>query len=87
MRLKEGKSNYRASNLISKLQIVPESAYYHSKKDTRRWCKGKSGVLHDYQLVRSVKLSAVPHFGQLNWRLLTFLCSNCNRKEYQSLVR
>lgn len=53
MRLKENNDNWRASNVVRKQAEAPQQPHYKSKKDTKRWCKGKVGVKHEYDLVKA----------------------------------
>lgn len=52
-----------------------------SKKDTRRWCRGKVGVEHktvckDYREVKGLG-TAIPGFAK-DWRLL--VCTECGKE-------
>jgi hypothetical protein len=49
MRLKEDKSNWKASNILRKIALLPDEPRTHKKKSTRKWCKGVVGIKHDYQ--------------------------------------
>lgn len=49
MRLKEDKSNWKASNIIRKIKEIPEEPRLSKRKSTRKWCKGVVGKKHDYQ--------------------------------------
>jgi hypothetical protein len=51
----------------------PEVLPYRSRKDTKRWCRGKVGVLHDYRWNRR----------RYSWRANDFveeeICRVCGR--------
>lgn len=44
---------------------------HRSKKNTKKWCKGKEGKLHSPVWVKSTKY--------LNFDWLEYTCSNCNK--------
>lgn len=47
----------------------------HKKKNTRKWCKGREGVIHDLQLIERSS------FLQWSWKL--YKCTNCGKKVYR----
>jgi hypothetical protein len=89
MRLKETKDNWKASNVIRKIAEPPEFPITRGHKDTKKWCKGKPGVLHDYDLteVKVDKNGSVPFFGQRGYAFLEFRCLNCKKRLLQGLIR
>lgn len=74
MRLKENRSNWKASNILRKIKPIPEEWKLHNKKDTHKWCKGKEGVPHDYVLVDK--------FRWRFWSHKKLKCSNCGKEKY-----
>jgi hypothetical protein len=86
MRLKEDSDNWKASNLTRKLKPLPVSPRHISRKDTKRWCGGHVGRLHDYYLVES-NHSSFHIFDSEEHRWLIFRCATCRKELYQSLER
>lgn len=76
MRLKEDNSNYKASNVKRKLVQTPEASRHKSKKNTRRWCKGKVGTPHDFDITKIQRL--VGRFMWIKWN-----CKNCGKMAQQ----
>lgn len=81
MRLKEDKSSWKASNVLRKIQpVLAEPKKMHRAKNTRKWCKGKEGRLHDPQLLvceRWVSLFTGQPFIHEEWR-----CADCGKRWY-----
>lgn len=74
MRLKEDTSNYRASALLRKVKPLPDEPHFHKKKDTRRWCKGKVGVEHAFELIE--------HHKSRWFSFKIYKCTNCGKKKH-----
>lgn len=74
MRLKEDTSNWRASNVKRKLAQAPEHPTYQNKKDRKRWCGGKEGRDHDWQLGTPPNHSWRAHY-RCN------ICTRCGRQD------
>lgn len=79
MRLKENKDNWNASGLIRKLSIPPVEVKAKARKNTRKWCKGREGVPHDYDLANLEAYTFYPVGGCSVW--LEYRCQGCQRKE------
>lgn len=78
MRLKEDASSYKAMGLKKKLEEIPAVFKHKNKKDTKKWCKGKVGVEHNYEL-------QVPKNEILGgWRLIP-ICNNCGKQDYHGV--
>ena len=79
MRLKEDSDSWKSSGIIKRDFRNDHSDSFSrkksSKKDTKRWCKGKVGVEHEYKLVESGKIS------RLYWK--THKCINCGKKDFE----
>lgn len=77
MRLKEDKKSWRVSAILKRDfkhdSSEPSRIRYRSKKDTKRWCRGKVGIEHDYRIKEKKKF--------LDWSWETHVCSKCKRKE------
>lgn len=79
MRLKEESNNYHASALKRKLMQIPNVVKLKSKKDTKKWCKGKVGVEHDYHYeIPKNDLGG-------GWRLIP-VCDNCGKQDYHDVL-
>lgn len=75
MRLKEDSSNWKASNIERKINELPEEPRLaRSKKNTRKWCKGKVGTKHNYILISE------DHF--MKWIYKKSVCTNCGKEKY-----
>lgn len=75
MRLKEDTSSWHSSSIIKRdFRHNPEVASRkpRSKKDTKRWCRGKVGVKHVFQLIERAE------FKVFAWN--TNKCVNCGKK-------
>ena len=53
-------------------EIEDEAVRYKSRKDTKRWCKGKVGVEHDYPEPTREKW--------LSFEIFRSQCTRCGRK-------
>jgi hypothetical protein len=77
VRLKEDSASWHASGLIVRDArhdgSSPEVAPHRSKKDCKRWCRGKVGREHDGEW-RPYKEDAGY---ATNWRIL--VCKRCNK--------
>lgn len=73
MRLKEDSSSYNAIGLKKKYSQV-QDVRFKSKKDTKKWCRGKVGTLHEYE--HTVPRNSI----RLNW-IKYDICKNCGRQE------
>lgn len=83
MRLKEDSSSWK-SNAIKKRDFKHDHSEpapkVLSKKDKRKWCKGKVGIEHDYQektlrwvLNLHARLHVCTRCGRQNWRTYTVI--------------
>lgn len=62
---------------------VPEEVRkYPSKKDKRRWCKGKVGVEHDYEWQYNPRGWSNKELWSWDFR---FTCRKCERREANSV--
>lgn len=76
-RLKKDHSGYAASGKWKKYQYpkIDETPRKGKKsKNTRKWCKGKFGVKHDYELVQKYKWQKIP------------ICKNCKKQDYSGVL-
>ena len=75
MRLKEDKSSWNSSGVMRKdernTKIEFKQMRHKSKKNKKRWCRGKPGVEHDKVWVKKVRY---------NHDFWTLLCKNCGRE-------
>lgn len=78
MRLRQQKYGYRAEGLLTKIKPLPEQPKFHSKKDTKKWCKGVVGREHDYEY-------QFPHGDSWEWRLVP-ICVNCGKQDYRDTL-
>lgn len=83
MRLKESKDNWKASNILRKLAVSPESPKARSRKNTRKWCKGKKGVEHDVYLVEAYQ----PEWWFRKEMWCSWECKTCGKQWYTTLQR
>lgn len=75
MRLKEDKSNWKASNIIRKTRLwLDEAKHIGRRKNTRKWCRGKVGIAHQFVTTESHKL----------WNLVWHIerCRGCGKKKH-----
>lgn len=81
MRLKKDSSSWRASGIIKRDfkhdHSQPTRGHFHNSKDTRKWCKGKVGKLHNYQ--RALKWEFGTH------KYYVDKCANCGKERYLSV--
>jgi hypothetical protein len=85
MRIKETKDNWKASNILRKLATPPEQVKHQSHKNTKKWCKGKVGVEHDYKQgeVKTFEGQTYPsgeHKVFCRWRV--DVCRTCGKQNY-----
>lgn len=72
-RVKKDKKSYRAEGIWKRdFVLPPEETKHQSKKDTKKWCKGKVGREHDSVCVRDAGNFAGPSY--------TLLCKVCKKK-------
>ena len=81
-RLKHDHSGWRSHGLWKKYQqptVIEQPTKHKSKKNTRRWCKGKVGVEH--ALVRRFK-----HYGWSSRRskVIYTVCTVCRKEFYKT---
>lgn len=77
-RLKKDHDGWKSAGLWLKYQypkIEEEPRTTHKKKNTRKWCKGRKGVEHDYELVEKHKF--------LDWSWKIYKCINCGKQKYR----
>jgi hypothetical protein len=81
-RIKKDHTGYTTMSLWKKYKYpeVFEKLKPKTKKDTKRWCRGKVGVEHDYDLTEEYESVT---FGRI---LQTFRCRQCGRK-YRDLIK
>lgn len=84
MRLKDDASNWNASNVQRKLKEIPDLPALRSTKNTRRWCKGKVGRDHEYQITDFKVMEG----GEWTWHKRDLLnmkwaCVNCRKQNWQ----
>jgi formylmethanofuran dehydrogenase subunit E len=85
MRIKKDKTNWDASNVLRKVTEPPERPSNHSRKNTKKWCKGKPGVEHDYQLYKTERFKWSPNNPErlfIHWR-----CGSCGKREFEAHER
>ena len=76
-RLKKDHSGWKTSGKWKKYQYpkIDETPRRVKKsKDTRKWCKGKFGVKHDYELIQDS-----------DWRKIP-ICKNCKKQDYRGVL-
>lgn len=79
MRLKEDKDSWNASNIIRKTVEVPEEPKKKpARKNTRRWCKGKRGVEHQFELFDEYRVAG--------WGIKIESCTKCGKKRWSHKV-
>lgn len=78
MRLKKDHNSYRASGIIKRDfkhdESQPIRENFHKKKNTRRWCKGKVGIEHDYK--KAIKWQIGNH------KYYVSKCIHCGKERY-----
>lgn len=81
MRLKEDTTSWKAQGLKIKLKLIPAAPKHHAKKNTRKWCKGKVGVEHDYELqIPPNESKTIAGFRMVP------ICKNCGRQDYRGVL-
>jgi hypothetical protein len=84
-RLKKDSSSWKAQGLKAKQEQTPEQPVpLHRQKNTRKWCKGHVGVLHDYQMTQCRRMFGW-YKGDALW--VKFCCSNCSKQLSQWVHR
>lgn len=83
MRLKEDRNNWRASSIIRKQAVVPEVVKAPAKKDTVKWCKGKVGREHVYELIVPPNEANLALFA--GYKKLP-VCANCGKQDYRGVM-
>lgn len=77
-RVRKDKGSYRASGIFKKdFKEYPEKAKHSSKKDKKRWCKGRVGIVHVYTMHL--------HSEMLGMKLVEFICDVCGRKVWRCM--
>ncbi len=77
-RLKKDHSGYSTSGKWLKYQypkIEETPMPGKHKKNTRKWCKGRTGILHDFELIEKNKF--------LDWTWTIYKCKNCGKQKYR----
>lgn len=86
-RLKRDHSGWRTSGLWLKYQTptVNEVQKHKTKKDTRRWCRGKTGVEHDWHRYQNKRY---------DWEIdgwfdpwIRIECQSCKKKMYKRMAK
>lgn len=82
MRIKKDKTSWHAGGVIARdarHEKSPDNTAKHlSKKNTKRWCKGKVGREHQGEWVRYYELKHDGgRMGKCNWRI--FVCKRCQK--------
>lgn len=62
-----------------KIEEVPKQG--KKSKNTRKWCKGKVGVKHDYEL----SIPRNDHMAIRGFRKLP-ICNNCGKQDYRGVL-
>lgn len=82
MRIKQDKSNWQASAIMKRDfrhdSSQPSQTKIRSKKDTRKWCKGRVGVEHDYEY-------QYPKNEPFLFRLIA-VCNNCEKQDVTQVL-
>lgn len=55
------------------IAIEEDEPRHRAKKDTRRWCKGKVGVKHDYP-------EPTPRYRVFSYQMNESRCTQCGKK-------
>lgn len=84
MRLKEDSSSWRGMGLKAKAAPIPERPKYKAKKDTKRWCLGKVGRDHDYE-VRQPQGGMFSRGSYSEGRVRMPVCKRCGRQDYDRI--
>lgn len=75
MRLSRDSSSWRAQGLARKYKECPDSPVKATRKNTKKWCKGKVGVLHDLDLIKTDRFNWWREMLWVHWK-----CANCGKK-------
>jgi hypothetical protein len=90
MRLKEDSSSWRSSGIVKRdfkhgNVPVPERNRTTGRKDTRRWCRGKQGVEHDWHRKQQERYS---------WELddwipsyISIYCESCHKHAFRRVSK
>lgn len=82
MRLKEDKSSWHSSAIIKRDfrhdSSQPVGASHRTKKDTKKWCRGKVGVEHDYEY-------QIPPNDSFIYKMQP-ICLNCGKQDYHDVL-
>lgn len=86
MRIKKVSNNYRSSGIKhrdNRHDPTEPALERRSKKSTRRWCKGKVGVEHDYQEATK------PVFNGNDYRWVWQLkkCTRCGKQYHMGITK
>lgn len=76
-RIKKDKTNYGGrKQYADAFKIPPEEAKHSSRKNTRKWCRGRVGIKHLWALVKVGDWGAKHGLGVLE----TWQCATCSKK-------
>lgn len=81
-RLKKDHSGWSTAGKWIKYQypkIDEDSQMNHHRKNTKKWCKGRRGIPHEYELIEKNKF--------LDWFWVVEKCKNCGKQNYKSLKK
>lgn len=81
-RLKKDHSGYGTYGKWVKYQYPKINEYpklNHRRKNTKKWCKGRKGINHEYELIEKSKF--------LDWVWIVEKCKNCGKQNYKSLKK
>lgn len=86
MRLKEDRSNWRASNIIRKVQLIPdEPVRIHHRKNTKKWCRGKVGVEHQWaEETLKYDFGKYTFNSMRDWKVYEQICKICGKEKTRS---
>lgn len=79
MRLRKDASSYRATGLARKLKPMPDAPHYRSKKNTRKWCQGRVGQQHVWEL-------RVPINSNRWSKTKQNVCTKCGKQSYKNML-
>lgn len=84
-RIRKDSTNWNGRKQVSELEgKYPEIPKQGKKKNTKLWCKGKEGRLHEYEKVKELWLCLSfvksPHKNIYHWCLR---CKTCNKKVWK----
>ena len=79
MRLKEDSSSWKSSSIKRRDfrhdPSQPQRTKFSRKKDTKKWCKGRVGEVHELELKESTTF--------LMWAWDYYKCTRCGKKVYK----